>query len=136
MLNSKKVNGFGLSEKNNYYLIGLGIAAVVSTVLMVVFALLMTFVDLSDGIVTLLGVVSLSTGALLGSYYVGTKIKKGGLLLGIINGFIIVILNFVLGIILKGLDFTPMFFVKILSVIISSLVGGVYAVNKVAKRRI
>jgi len=118
------------------YLISLGISVAVSIIIMVVFALLMTTIDVTKIGVDAFGVISLSFGALIGSIFLGFKIKKGGLLLGAINGTIILLLVFVLGSIVNGLTFNLLYLVKIISVVFSSLGGGIYAVNKVAKRRV
>ena len=125
-----------LSGNAIIYSIGLSIGILTTIFLMGIFSFVLTLFDFNETTVNVLGVVSLVVGSFIGSFYIGNKLKRRGLLIGVIIGFINLFLVEMLSLMFGKFDFNLLFLVKILLVLFSSLAGGIYAVNKVAKRRI
>lgn len=118
------------------YLIGLALGLTITLLCMFIFAFFTTIFDVNKSIITTMGITSLAVGSFFSSFYVGKKFKKGGLIIGVINSIVCLFVIEMLSIILKAFSFDSLLVVKIFSVLIASLTGGIYAVNKVAKRRI
>lgn len=132
-----------LKNKNNIlsgnlavYLIGLALGLTITLLCMFIFAFFTTIFDVNESIITTMGITSLSVGSFFSSFYVGKKFKKGGLIIGVINGIVCLFVIEMLSVILKTFSFDLLFVIKIFLILIASLAGGIYAVNKVAKRRV
>ncbi len=135
-MNNKFLIKNSLSGNFSVFLVGLGIGLLAAMLNMGIIALLMTFVDLNETIITATAIVPLLTGSFMSSMYVGLKLKKGGLMIGVIVGFVILLLIQTLSFFVKGFNLNLVVFVKILLTLISSLAGGIYSVNRAAKRQI
>ena len=132
-----------LKNKNNIlsgnlavYLIGLTLGLTITLLCMFIFAFFTTIFDVNESIITTMGIASLAVGSFFSSFYVGKKFKKGGLIIGVINGIVCLFVIEMLSVILKAFSFDLLLVIKIFLILIASLAGGIYAVNKVAKRRV
>ncbi len=132
-----------LKNKNNIlsgnlavYLIGLALGLTITLLCIFIFAFFTTIFDVNESIITTMGITSLSVGSFFSSFYVGKKFKKGGLIIGVINGIVCLFVIEMLSVILKAFSFDLLLVIKIFLILIASLAGGIYAVNKVAKRRV
>lgn len=132
----KTKNKLATSKDISLYLTGLLVGVGVTLLSAVICGIVITLVDSSQFVVDIMAVVALSFGAFVGSYVMGYKTKKNGLILGLINGLLIFLVLSVVGIILEGFMFEILDLIKLIFSLILGGVGGILAVNRSARRSI
>lgn len=117
-------------SKSIYLLKGLLLAFIVTSVLIVLFSLLLTYSTLRESKMPLLNTVIMIVSITSGSIYIGRKIKEKGW----INGGLIGISYYIILIVLNLLFFKP-FAIDIFSISklfvasITGVIGGIIGIN-------
>ena len=121
--NNKKPNivGFTLS--------GAMCAFVIMIIILALFAMLMTKIDVKENTLSLFSTAALLTGAFFGGCVSAKRRRKNGLLMGVITGVFIFITILILSAMFTDItrDLTPS--KKLMLTLLSSGVGGIYGVN-------
>lgn len=107
--------------------VGMGIVTTIACLML--FAFVMTRLDVSEGMVSSFGSVAVCVGSYFFSFLVGKKRRKDGILIGIICGGISFGVLIVLNLIFLRNPFTSAFFSKLSMIIICSMIGGIIGVN-------
>jgi len=119
-------------EKSSFIPIGEGIlrSSVLTVALMVIYAIIMSFTDLSDKCNSIFYTIVSILSIMYGTIYAVKKINKKGWLIGLIIATIYMIILYVLSIIAGN---TPgIYYVRIVRVVMAMLVGilsGMIGVN-------
>ena len=110
------------------------ICIAITTVFMVVFALLMYIAQIGSEYSPVLATVSLAAGAFASAFYAARKIGKRGLFTGFVTGIIIFIAVTLISLIVDkgGITYNTLF--HLIIIMLSALIGGVMGVNKKSKR--
>lgn len=109
-----------------------GIAVI--ALMLLLFSLLMTKIDVPEGVVSLMSAVALCVGAYAGGYYASRSRRENGLFLGILCGTLIYFTVFIMGIIFSKVNLSAAVFTKLIIVAICGAIGGVIGVNSKKKR--
>lgn len=110
------------------------ICIAITTVFMVVFALLMYIAQIGSEYSPVLATVSLAAGTFASAFYAARKIGKRGLFTGFVTGIIIFIAVTLISLIVDkgGITYNTLF--HLIIIMLSALIGGVMGVNKKSKR--
>ena len=118
-------------KKNSVRIIKGSIFAIItSAILLLIFAVLLCYTNLSES--TMLPVILVITGIsiLIGSMMSTRKIRKNGILNGGMVGFIyIIVLYFVSSLFLAGFSLTFNSFIMLIVGIVTGMIGGIIGVN-------
>jgi putative membrane protein (TIGR04086 family) len=106
-----------------------GVGAVTTMVCLMLFAFVMTGIDVSEGAISTFGSVSVCAGSYFFSFLVGKKRRKDGILVGSVCGAISFGILIVLNLIFLRNPFTSAFFSKLSMIMICSIIGGIIGVN-------
>lgn len=79
--------------------------------------------------------IALSAADFVSSYFIGKKIRKNGLLCGVLYNSPFIVLFIVISLLLNGFSFDSRLLYFITSRIILSAIGGITAVNSKSKRK-
>ena len=79
--------------------------------------------------------IALSAADFVSSYFIGKKIRKNGLLCGVLYNSPFIVLFIVISLFLNGFSFDSRLLYFITSRIILSAIGGITAVNSKSKRK-
>ncbi len=109
---------------------------VVAMAALLLSALALTLGDFSHSIALPLSSLSLGLGSFFGSRYTAKKIGEKGYLCGIINGGILFLMTFILGIILNGFSFTAISIVRLITVMLCGIIGGITGINSDSSGRL
>lgn len=110
---------------------GVVISLIASILLLIIFAILLTYTDIKENIINPVIIVITSISILMGSSIANIKIRKNGLLNGALIGLIYMAIIYLISSILNwkfGLNVESLVF--ILVGIICGILGGVIGVNK------
>lgn len=111
------------------FLFGTVVGVVLLTVIGLIFALAYTMVDLPDGVLIGMMLVA-SAGSGMGSGYVAARlIGRKGLIIGGMNGILLSLTFFLLGIAFFGIELTLIQGIKTVLIIFFSVCGGIFGVN-------
>ena len=117
-------------EKGIYLGKGLLLSYIITTILIILFSLLLTFSPLKEGKTPLLNTIVMIVSIVAGSIYLTTKIKEKGWisggLLGITYYLILILLNFVF---LKTVVFDVFSLTKLAITSITGVIGGIIGIN-------
>lgn len=110
------------------------ICIAITTVFMVVFALLMYIAQIGSEYSPILATVSLAAGTFASAFYAARKIGKRGLFTGFVTGIIIFIAVTLISLIVDkgGITYNTLF--HLIIIMLSALIGGVMGVNKKSNR--
>lgn len=117
------------NSKLYLWLSSVGMGILTTFACLMLFAFVMTGVDVSDGAVSTFGSVSVCIGSYFFSFLVGKKRRKDGILTGLICGTISFAILIVLNLLLLRNPFSSTFFSKLLMIIVCSIIGGIIGVN-------
>ena len=117
------------NSKLYLWLSSVGMGTVTTIACLMLFAFVMTRLDVSEGMVSTFGSVAVCVGSYFFSFLVGKKRRKDGILIGIICGGISFGVLIVLNLIFLRNPFTSAFFSKLSMIIICSMIGGIIGVN-------
>lgn len=105
-------------------------AIIISFILLLIFAMLLCYTNLSENTIKPVVLVITGTSILIGSMISTRKIRKNGLLNGSLVGFIyIIILYLVSSLFLAGFSLTFNSFIMLLVGIVTGIIGGIIGVN-------
>lgn len=79
--------------------------------------------------------IGLSAADFVSSYFIGKKIRKNGMLYGVLYNLPFIVLFIVISLLLNGFSFDSRLLYFIVSKIILSAIGGITAVNSKSKRK-
>ncbi len=118
-------------KKNSIRILkGISFAIVISLILLLIFALLLTYTSISESTITPVVVAVAGVSILIGSSIATSKIRKNGLLNGGIVGFIYGIILYVSSsLCLVGFTFTLHSIIMLMVGIATGMLGGVIGVN-------
>ena len=109
---------------------GLVVSFVVSLILIFIFAILLSYTNISDSIIPIVIVFLTFVSVLIGSIISMRKVSKNGLINGsIIGGTYVVLLYIISSILNTGFTFNVYTVIMIIAGIISGIVGGIIGIN-------
>lgn len=133
------MQSFNISAENNKtvfsVLIGLSVSAICILLSSAAFAFIMTLLSLQAEYSSVFSTLSFIIGCFFGGLYIGTKLKKNGLLLGGSLGILIYIISTLIGIIASGFSFSAMSLFRVTACVFSGAVGGIVAVNRLSSKK-
>lgn len=110
----------------------LGIAVIL--VILLIFSVVMTKVDVPDSIMSVFTVLALCSGCFTGSYVASRRHRHNGLATGIITGIITYFLILLIGIIFSKSSLHLGLFSKLIIAVVCGGLGGIVGVNSRQKR--
>ncbi len=109
--------------------LGIIFGLIIIIVLCTLFALIMTFADLPDFIISAISFLIISLACYF-SAFISTRIcRKNGLFQGFICGLGIFVLLFIISLLGHKAQLTAMIFIKFILCIFSGVIGGIKGVN-------
>lgn len=111
-------------------LIGMLLAVLIGTGCLLLSALLMTFLDISQGMTTALSVISAALGAFLGGMCAAKLSGSGGWLMGAFCGVALFMLVLLTGLTMHRSIDIGFLFVKLAALLLSGMTGGMIGVNR------
>jgi len=117
------------NSKLYLWLSSVGTGAVATIICLMLFAFVMTGIDVSEGAIATFGSVSVCVGSYFFSFLVGKKRRKDGILIGILCGAISFSILIVINLLFLKNPFSSSFFSKLSMIIICSIIGGIIGVN-------
>ncbi len=111
-------------------LMGALIAVLIGAVCLTLSALLMTFLDVSQGMVTALSVLSAAIGAFVGGICAARLSGFCGWLMGAACGLFLFVLILVTGLLLHHSVNVGFLFIKLAVLLLGGMTGGMIGVNK------
>ncbi len=132
------MNESGVYAKNTLKAYGFGIlAAIIATATFVlIFAFILTCVDLSDSAAAVLSVGAIALGCVVGGIVTAKLNGKSGLLCGAVCGLLVFVLTLLISLIFNFSSFSAMTAIKAVCSVVCGSLGGVLGVNFKAKRKI
>ncbi len=129
----KTENNFLNKEFLIKFLIGMAISFAATFLLSGLFAVLMTLFDMNTEMSSPLSTVAIAVGCFLGSYFVLSKFKQKGLLIGALFGIAFFVLKTLVSLAVSGGSVTLVSVFHLLSAVLSSSIAGILAVNNANK---
>lgn len=109
---------------------GDAVALIITLILLLIFAVLLTFTSLQENIINPVIIVISGISILIGSSISTLKIKKNGLLNGGLVGLIYILIMYIIsGITGSGFSLNISSIIMIIASILSGLIGGIIGVN-------
>ena len=105
------------------------LSVIICFVLLCICALLITYTNTSEALIPVFAKTSLYFSALLGGFLSAFKKNSGGLVRGLICGLCICLYMCIGAIILPSFKLSLMFLLKLLLIVLSSVIGGIFSVN-------
>lgn len=121
----------GENKSFSHMIKGVGISFLVTLILLIIFAAILTFTDVSESTISPVIIVVTAISILIGSTIGNHKIRKNGLLNGAAIGAIYMIIIYLISSILNG-DFSMPLqsIVMVILGIIFGVLGGIIGVNQ------
>ena len=121
-------------QNNSSFLksLALGVLAgyISSILLMLVFSILMTVVDISTGAVKIISLVILVISSFICGFFASKKLQVKAIIVGFSSGISYYLTLAVISAIITGGGFTKMFFVKLALAVVFSIIGGIVGTLK------
>ena len=121
-------------QNNSSFLksLALGVLAgyISSILLMLVFSILMTVVDISTGAVKIISLVILIVASFICGFFASKKLQSRAVIIGVTSGLAYYLTLAVISAIVTGGGFTKMFFVKLAIAVVLSIIGGIVGTLK------
>ncbi len=111
-------------------LIGALVAVLIGAACLLLSALLMTFLDLSQSTVTILSVLSAALGAFVGGMCAARLSGCRGWLMGAICGLFLFVLILLTGVLLHRSVDIGFLFIKLMVLLLGGMTGGMIGVNR------
>lgn len=129
-----QVNNFN-KEMVTSFAVGTVIGLITTLASLLMFAIIMTAVDISTSVLPVLATISLIIGSFFGAMYTVGKIKKKGFLNGIIVGAVVFLVVFIISFFVsrEGLTLTTVF--HLICCLLSGGISGILSVNKQMKNK-
>ncbi len=121
-------------SKTTIYAVGTAIALGVSVLMLLLFALIMTFVNIQKAYAFPLASVALGVGSFMGARYAAKKQKEKGYLCGLIIGFFLFLISTIVAMIVNGLPFTALTPLRAVINILMGMIGGITGINSSGSR--
>jgi len=109
--------------------IGLAVALITGAVCLVLTALLMTFVDMSETVQTILSVVSVAVAAFVGGFTAARTAGKDGWLQGLLVGAVLLIVLLITGLFLYRDIRIGFLFIKLAALLLCGMAGGMVGIK-------
>lgn len=110
---------------------GVGISLLLTVILLIIFSLILTYTNISENTINPVIMIITALSILIGSSLSNTKIKKNGLMNGVIIGGIYILLLYIVSSLLNwkfSLNIQSMLMIVI--GIVFGILGGIIGVNK------
>ena len=121
-------------QNNSSFLksLALGVLAgyISSILLMLVFSIFMTIVDISTGAVKIISLVILVISSFICGFFASKKLQVKAIIVGFSSGISYYLTLAVISAIITGGGFTKMFFVKLAIAVVFSIIGGIVGTLK------
>ena len=121
-------------QNNSSFLksLALGVLAgyISSILLMLVFSILVTVVDISTGAVKIISLVILVISSFICGFFASKKLQVKAIIVGFSSGISYYLTLAVISAIITGGGFTKMFFVKLALAVVFSIIGGIVGTLK------
>lgn len=110
--------------------------SVIAIISILIFAAMLSFSDISEGLIEIFGYLSIIFGGLASGIISAVKHRKNGLVVGFISGLIMFFVLFIFRAIFAGIDsFSIKTLIQLIVIIVFSMLGGVFGVNLKRKRK-
>ncbi len=116
------------------YLISVVLGFIITFIFMLLFSVLGVTLGLSDSFATPLASVALAAGSLMSAFIASKKLKKGGLLNGVICGGVIFLISVAVALATHSDSLTLNTLFNFVITMLSALIGGVWGVNQPTKK--
>ncbi len=113
---------------------GLIFSIIVTFIFMCIFAFMATNFDFSEDMLLILSLVSMTLGSMFGGFVAGKINKEKGFIIGAINGFVLFLIITLISLIFNQNSITIVTLIKLVTLVLSSMIGGVIGVNTTHKR--
>ena len=108
---------------------GLIVSIIVTFIFLAMSAIASTNLDLNDTANLVLSLISANLGVVVGGFVAGKLNKSKGYLVGAINGIIIFIILTVVSFFFSKESMTAISLIKLITFVLSSIIGGILGVN-------
>lgn len=116
-------------------LLGMGVSAAACAALLLLLAGLMTWCDIPPRFIDPLTIAAAAAATFVGGYICARGLRENGLFAGMGCGAVLFALLFLCSLPVTGTSFSPILPIKLLSMLLAGAAGGVFGVNRRAKRR-
>ena len=123
-------NDYTLYDYIKPILIGSIISILSAGVLLFIFSLVLTKVDLPFGIITPISIIILGFSTLIGSFIGAKSFEKKGFFIGFCTSLVIFLTLLLLNLSMEPQGFGSVAIVKAVTVLVTGIIGGVWGVNK------
>ncbi len=118
----------------SYILKSLGIQLAAVAMVFLIIAMVTVGFTLTTAWYSQLSVVGLILGGLLGGYYISSKTKEDGLIMGVAVSGLMYVFCIIISLIFSENNNIPDMMVKLFLITISGGIGGIIGVNRIYKR--
>ena len=126
----EKINNSDLSKNIIRVLKGSGIAIILSIIILLIYAILLTYTPIQENTIKPVIIVVSGISILIGSGISTLKINKNGILNGALVGLIYIIFLYLLSsIIITNFSLTTNSFIMILVSVFTGIIGGIIGIN-------
>ncbi len=116
--------------------VGLIFSVIVSLIIMLISAVAVTNLDANEETVMILSITSMSIGAFFGGIVSAKLFRQKGFLVGALNGIIFFFLITFISFIVSQEPVSAVSLIKLITFVLSSVIGGIVGVNTAKKRKI
>ncbi len=130
---------FSLNPKNSKstaVTLGVVLSIVISFLMILASALILTLGDFPESVAFPLSSLSLGVGCFFGSRYTAKKLQEKGYLCGMINGGILFIINMIISIIINGFSFSALSVIRLIIILLTAIIGGITGINSGSSARL
>ncbi len=117
-------------------IVGLIVSVVFSLIFMLVFALAATSLDVNENTILIFSIISMSLGGFTGGLASAKILKQKGFLVGAINGVVFFFLITFISFAVSQAPVSAVSLIKLITFVLSSVLGGIIGVNTTKKRKI
>lgn len=117
-------------------IVGLIVSVVFSLIFMLVFALAATSLDVNENTILIFSIISMSLGVFTGGLASAKILKQKGFLVGAINGVVFFFLITFISFAVSQAPVSAVSLIKLITFVLSSVLGGIIGVNTTKKRKI
>ena len=134
-MRTQTVESSGASRYIKSFLFGqlFGIAAL--CVCYILFAIVVTAIDLPSFALNLMAIIGLGIAGLISGYFSAKAVGNRGLVVGFISGMMMSLLFLLLSVLVFSCKFHWMLGIKLIVIGICSIFGGIFGVNSKKRRR-
>lgn len=118
-----------LADTPRAVLTGVILSAMISSVCILLFALIITLMSLTSAAAFPLSSLALGIGCFFGSRYTAKRLQKKGYLCGLLNGSCIFLIATMVALIINPSHFTWMSIIRFAVILLCAMIGGIGGVN-------